>query len=222
MRLTAVALLLVVAVALAEETTNWDGEDESSSPENSEYDPDEPSADHTAFAIAFDKVGDKDGATRAFTAAVRHSKNANTLVNLGVWMMRQRKFLGKGEALDAMWQAKTRYSSPESNPLVQDNWASPLRKSPLRAVISSPLFFLSGGLLVRTGGPDADHEGAGRARPGEVRTSHFSHFHSHFSHFLSYFSHVPSHFSLMFSHISLIFDRYRDKTGKLDLKLLPR
>ena len=60
--------------------------------------------------------------------------------NLGVWMMRQRKFLGKGEALDAMWQAKTRYRSPESNPLVQENWVSSPSQSPCCAVISRPLF----------------------------------------------------------------------------------
>ena len=119
------AFVLVVATAtLAEETANWESEEElDGGLADMEYDPDQKGADHTAFAIAFDKFGDVEGATRAFMAAVRHGKDANTLVNLGVFMMRQRKFTGRGGALDAMWQAKTRYRTPESSPLVQENWA---------------------------------------------------------------------------------------------------
>ena len=127
------ALLLVVVVAgtgwsrgsvAAEETEDWAGEDFSDEEEESApYDPDSQGADHTAFAIAFENDGDFDQAGRAFTAAMRHNKNANTLLNLGVFMMRRRKFTGPGEALDSMWQAKTRYRTPESAPLINENWA---------------------------------------------------------------------------------------------------
>ena len=117
------ALAFVLARPQAEEVLDWDeeepgGEDEAAAA----YDCDEPSADHTSFAIAFEEAGDHEGATKAFEAAVRHNRNAHTLVNLGVFMMRRRRFLGKGEALDVMHQARTRHRTPESSKLVQENW----------------------------------------------------------------------------------------------------
>lgn len=123
------AVLLVVVMgwlfAAAEETADWEDEDlPAGEDDESLYDADSKGADHTAFAIAFEKAGKIDSAALAFSAAVRHNKNANTLVNLGVFMMRQRKFTGRGEALDSMWQAKKRYRTAESAPLINENWSA--------------------------------------------------------------------------------------------------
>ena len=125
----AVALMgLLVTTTAAEETDEWDEGLERSGAASEvveslrDYDPASRGADHTAFAIAFAEAGEVHSAGLAFTAAVRHNRNANTLVNLGVFMMRQRRFTGPGEALDSMWQAKTRYRTEESAPLINENW----------------------------------------------------------------------------------------------------
>lgn len=125
------ALTALLVASKAEETDDWDerlerndvaAEVDESADSLRDYDPGSRGADHTAFAIAFAEAGEIDSAGLAFTAAVRHNRNANTLLNLGVFMMRQRRFTGPGEALDSMWQAKTRYRTEESASLISENW----------------------------------------------------------------------------------------------------
>ena len=55
----------------------------------------------------------------AFESAVRWGRSGHSLVNLGVFEMRQRRF---DEALAAMWEAKTGHSTADAAEHIDENW----------------------------------------------------------------------------------------------------
>ena len=52
------------------------------------YSLDDPAADHTAKGIERDTAGDKDAAIKSFQAAAEFAESPNTLMNLGVSLLR--------------------------------------------------------------------------------------------------------------------------------------
>ena len=83
------------------------------------YDPEDDALDHTSFAIKFDQAGEIENARVAFESAVRWDRSGHSLVNLGVFEMRQRRF---DEALAAMWEAKTGHSTADAAEHIDENW----------------------------------------------------------------------------------------------------
>lgn len=68
--------------------------------EEESYKLDDPTADHTAQGIARDKRGDKEGAIKSFEAAAEFSEGPNTLMNLGVSLLRVARIAEARVAMD--------------------------------------------------------------------------------------------------------------------------
>lgn len=68
--------------------------------EDESYKLDDPTADHTAKGIARDKEGDKEGAIKSFQAAAEFNESPNTLMNLGVSLLRVARLAEAREAMD--------------------------------------------------------------------------------------------------------------------------
>lgn len=111
------------------------------------YDPEDSGVDHTRVAIQFEQADNQEMAGLAFAAAAEHTKSANTLVNHGVFLMRQRKFLGEGEALEVMHEARTRYVTEETAAHVESNWAAIIQTMGALGVDVPEKYTLAEGLI---------------------------------------------------------------------------
>jgi|MDSY01.1.fsa_nt_gb hypothetical protein len=108
----ALLLVAVVTALLAAAPTIW---------AQGSYDFDDPTASHTQMAIKFDEQGRREDSLEAFRSAVRFGPSSETYTNLGVCLMRLRRYY---QAHHSMTRARELAVSAREHEHAKENWGA--------------------------------------------------------------------------------------------------